>query len=1501
MNLKFAVFSLVLMLSVCFSAQAAVYKVRQTPVSPADAIGKQVVLYNVTHNLMAGHNGSSEQAKAGKSTLSDLEKPTYTVTVTAGANGSYTLKNEQGFGPSLAVKNNGSGSVNWNRWPTAMTYANGQFYTDNKRYRAYLSHSGLNGHTTVVTTQANASTQADATKWELYEVVEAAEIESPLMGSVVMMPKGDKGDVLTTTVRVKAEGLTSGLYLSVAGDDFKLDHYTLTAEQANAGIDVKVTFSSEHFGTYAGVLTITGEDDIHTEVHLHATVISAADDRPTIHNQLYTWAADEGYQAVGYAGLGNHTEMLALAMVNNAEAGVPVMQFRLFGETAKYVRSIRFYARPRDPNSDYRNLLNGEWTNAPENTFAHIYDYRNPSRNMGAILLGFTINVPEVGRVETFTSSAKLPAGEYVIYLTADISTEEEIGGIDQLPLIAGNPANYTRVGGQIMSVSCGSQVHEINTINNYSAEGGGRVILPKYKMLFSPKDKNFPNEVDYSNFFRIPSACTTANGSIILLSDARKGHIHDVSNDIDIVARWSTDHGKTWSNYMVLFEGEHNEAAGPDGCDGCTGYGDASLAAFRDGSVVVATVYGLGLFKNDATAAPTKVVWRLSRDNGRTWGDVKEMPLSMSEYFRGNITPGLMCVGTAGVLRGHAIGCLRTSTYQNPGATQTTNEHRVYLTAFNPDENNWTNILNANGKPLYIADGTDLDESNVVELAENVFLISARSLNADHRRFFRLEVEEGAGGTIVGTVTPVTQNGISLAMGCNGGITSYQGKHDTHLFHTLPKDYISKYGSTARSSLTLYTTLKDDASHFNWKPCFAISDPFDDYTASNQEGPEGGLGETAQYSTVVEQADNTVAIFYEGYPYAIRHYDEMQEGSKYSTQHTGDWLMCQYYMNLRIGDILPDEEPLVRREIHAPWVTPRSATFNSDNPADRPEIVISHDNYETLSETYSYDDPERCKVNTYYEFSWHNDKGEVLAHSDMTVNFSEASKAFTWEEVWSTLRDINTDEPYCDSDPALGKNGYVLHVTTICLDEHDYMMRSLTTSRSFIFSNPVRRIAVVGLPTTGVADITLVSEGGMVGPHEWLTATVGKHIAISAPANYPYQFKGFYYKYSTGTLSDDGGVLLSDLIEVNRTSGINHHIVFRVPKYGDEVGTYATESDKEQNILPDNYRDDIEGFDGLIIYAVYDMSVGFSSRVNTQYNNGRSNGGSNFESQFSYWVPASADSDDELRIIEAKGGDKFPADLKIPTPLQQSNPITSGTGRGAGGALTYPQNLNYGLDAYVTLVPDAHTAENLNAIVRLKVDGVYQMGYYVVNGFSHHLTSHMLEEDEGCLGYYHWYDFYDGEIHPVAVGMKSYEVGLGSEASSAMSKAGHQDDGYVFAGGDDKAWYKVNAQLAFPGILARGEQTHAAVEVEVYLVSDNVTSVDQLSSPEYYVTKVVHTITRDDDLATGVLNAEVEKTVAKEVYYNVLGIPSARPHEGVNVKVTTYTDGTTTSTKMLK
>ena len=1166
---------------------------------------------------------------------------------------------------------------------------------------------------------------------------------------------------------------------------------------------------------------------------------STGDGAATVHNQLKAWQTNAGYQEVGYIGLGNKNQVLAMACVSVSADDVPTLTYRLFGHTG-YLSAISVYARMRDTGQDY--APDGSYAKY-ENTFAHIFDYRNPEKNCGALFLGTTHEVPAAGEVTTFTSNLKLPAGEYVIYLVANVRSAEEIGGLKNLPLIGGAKANYTRVGGVIDMVSNKT----INTVNNYSGEGGGRVLVPKFKLLYAPRYENFATSEEYSRYYRIPAITRASDGTLVALSDASKMHIHDVTNSIDVVSRRSSDNGKTWSDYVVIFQGSQNGT----NCYNWKGYGDAAVASFSNGTVVATAIHGFGL-AGSSTDPATDVVWKVSRDNGKSWSSEYTMDQSLFGGLRGNISPGNICVANEGYIKGKALVGLRTSKSPNNNSGSSASHQRIYCLTYDPDENTWTNVTT--GWDNYIEVSGDLDETQFVQTGENEYLMSARYYGTGFRKFYRLTFTSET----TATVTEVSQSGMTLAGGCNGDLIKYAAKDGTqYILHTVPKDMV--YGSdNCRTSLSAYYTELSTSGDLNWTRSLNLFDPFDYTSGGVAKTGIGAMDETAQYSSLSMQEDGTIAVLMEAYPYAIRHKD--QASSTYG-RHWGDWVMGQYYINLRIGDIVDGAEQPDPVKIDAPVISPKSSTYDSYKPTDRPEITISHQNYVNYPDIY---DVETAKVNTFYDFEFFNAEGVLDKQVNLKI-FQTESASFTWEQVYKAMG--------YTSDPASEKKGWYLRVSAYCVSAANDAVISKKDVKIYTFTNPVRNIKVIGLPTSGASKTELSTQGNTVGSDVWLTVGVGQEVRINAPALYPFTFKGFYYKYKMNGSTNEQVKLSQKLPDnYNEVSGMQHQITFTVPSV---------------SALADNHNDgDVVG---LVIYAVYDVEAGFLTRVNTQYNNGLNNG--KYESQYSYWTPS---TDHEERIKGAVGGDiQQEKDLVIPVAENQNNTHIGGTGNADKGGLTYPQALNYGLDAYVTLVPDSRAAKYLNAIIRVKKGDAYLPNYYVVNGANQALYGNITSAFNGCLGVVNWYAHSGGEFYPKAVGMKSYEVGTKPKATSARRS--------IVEGGANGAWYKVDSDISFAGICEKAETFDGVVTVEIYLVNGDVTSVNELSNSNYYITKVSHTIVKDPTISTGVEDVDAEKTVAGVTYYNLLGVSSDSPFEGVNVVVTTYTDGTKSSKKIVK
>ena len=119
------------------------------------------------------------------------------------------------------------------------------------------------------------------------------------------------------------------------------------------------------------------------------------------------------------------------------------------------------------------------------------------------------------------------------------------------------------------------------------------------------------------SLYYRIPAITVTKDGKrLVTLTDDRKQHNSDLPSHCYLVAQYSEDNGKTWSDPVTV--------AGTAETGGNYGHGDTSIVTNRDNGEIVgimtsAGTYGHGFFAGTAAEPPR---WKTitSRDGGLTW-----------------------------------------------------------------------------------------------------------------------------------------------------------------------------------------------------------------------------------------------------------------------------------------------------------------------------------------------------------------------------------------------------------------------------------------------------------------------------------------------------------------------------------------------------------------------------------------------------------------------------------------------------------------------------------------------------------------------------------------------------------------------------------------------------------------------------------------------------------------------------------------------------------------
>ena len=191
----------------------------------------------------------------------------------------------------------------------------------------------------------------------------------------------------------------------------------------------------------------------------------------------------------------------------------------------------------------------------------------------------------------TITGTRELAPGTYYLWITYDIAeTAKEGNTVDAT--ISSYIVDETEV-----AETSGNPAHSVTI---FLSEG----------TVLMPMDKG-------SLYYRIPSITVTADGKrLVTLTDDRKAHNSDLPSHCYLVAQYSEDNGKTWSEPVTV--------AGTKETGGHYGHGDASIVTNRDNGEIVgimtsAGTYGHGFFAGTAAEPPR---WKTitSRDGGLTW-----------------------------------------------------------------------------------------------------------------------------------------------------------------------------------------------------------------------------------------------------------------------------------------------------------------------------------------------------------------------------------------------------------------------------------------------------------------------------------------------------------------------------------------------------------------------------------------------------------------------------------------------------------------------------------------------------------------------------------------------------------------------------------------------------------------------------------------------------------------------------------------------------------------
>ncbi len=211
-------------------------------------------------------------------------------------------------------------------------------------------------------------------------------------------------------------------------------------------------------------------------------------------------------------------------------------------------------------------------------------------REENGVQFGATVTLADDGTF-SITGTKEMVPGNYYLWIAYDIAETANEGN-----LVDAQITSYT-VDGTEIAENNGNPKHSVTI---FLSEGS----------VLMPMDKG-------SLHYRIPAITVTKDGKrLVVLTDDRKQSQSDLPNHCYVVAQYSDDMGKTWSDPVTV--------AGTAETGGNYGHGDASIVTNRDngdiiGIVTSAGTYGHGFFQGTAAEPPR---WKTitSHDGGETW-----------------------------------------------------------------------------------------------------------------------------------------------------------------------------------------------------------------------------------------------------------------------------------------------------------------------------------------------------------------------------------------------------------------------------------------------------------------------------------------------------------------------------------------------------------------------------------------------------------------------------------------------------------------------------------------------------------------------------------------------------------------------------------------------------------------------------------------------------------------------------------------------------------------
>jgi len=348
---------------------------------------------------------------------------------------------------------------------------------------------------------------------------------------------------------------------------------------------------------------------------------------------------------------------------------------------------------------------------------------------------------------------------------------------------------------------------------------------------------------------YRIPAIATTKKGNLLALCDRRYCGFDIGFGKIDIVARTSKDNGRTWSPDTVVARG-----SGIEGAYDC-GYGDVAMVADRTSNrVLCMSVTGNVIYFKGTRENPNRVARWYSENGGKSWTTPTDVTDDFYTMFPNTHT---MFIGSGRICQSRLVKKNKYYRLYCSVLTMTGPERKACNYVIYSDDfgQNW-NVLGGGSLDVASSPCVGGDEPKCEELPNGDVVLSSRKWYGRYFNIYRFsdfknDKENGTWGSCVASHD--IPGGIKTgATSCNGEIMLVDATEPVTnrrvklMLQSLP------FGDK-RTDVGIW--YKEILPNGIYTPrAFAA-----EWTKGIQL-----CNTTSAYSTMIEQKDKSIALFYE-------------------------------------------------------------------------------------------------------------------------------------------------------------------------------------------------------------------------------------------------------------------------------------------------------------------------------------------------------------------------------------------------------------------------------------------------------------------------------------------------------------------------------------------------------------------------------------------------------------------------------------------------------------